>query len=754
MRLFICEKKNQASDIARVLGKAQQGDNHIAVPSKDIVLCWTFGHTLEQATPQDYDPAYAEWHADLLPIIPQQWKMQPISDKKALLRTIQSNLKQCSEVIIATDAGREGELIAREILVFSGYKGPTRRLWVSALDDASLKKALTNLLPGSAKQGLYQSALCRARLDWLYGMNLTRAYTLMLRNKIPAPEGEKPKPFGVGRVKTPTLSIVVARDLAIENFKSHDFFKVTATVSPQKGGEFSARWLHPESVTSDEAGNCLDKAAAEACANRTKGATGEVTAIEVVPKKMKQPLGYPLDVLQTECGRRFGMRAKKVLEICQSLYDHHKITTYPRADCAYLPTSMIAEAGDVLAAISALPDLAKLLPKADANIRSAIWNDKKVSESDHHAIIPTTKKPDLGALSQEEKLVYEVIARRYLAQFFPAHEYDQTTVTLAFGHDQFRASGRTVRVLGWKELYQSETKEKEGDEEDEAKLPPLADADAVKAKDAQCTVGKTNPPERYTEGTLIEAMKKAGRFVTDEKLRSILRDTSGIGAQSTRTSIIEELINQGLIERKKESKGKGKGKAKEVLISSERGRALIKHVHPSLKNPGLTAVWEQLLDDIAQGKGDATQFMAKQTDFVTKLIDSLREHIPVTPRRAAEERANCPACNGKGTAVRRYSAKRESHFWVCDKKSCGKFFGDNNGELDVAKYTAEQAKLASGEDCPICSKGKLVARKRASGEAFWGCNNYPKCTATAPDMNGKPDLDRARERVAEKKPAK
>ncbi|WP_081620051.1 DNA topoisomerase III [Thioalkalivibrio sp. ALE9] len=655
MRLFLAEKPSQARDIARVLGVSRK--ENACIRGDGVTVTWCFGHLLEMAPPQDYDPALKQWRVETLPILPDQWRMNVRPKVKGHFSSIRSLLKQASEVVVATDADREGETIAREVLELCGYRGPVQRLWLAALDETSVRKALANLLPGDQTYPLYRAGVARARADWLVGMNLTRAYTLAARAR--GYDGV----LSVGRVQTPTLKLVVDRDRAIEQFKPVPYYEVSVRCG-HTNGSWEARWVPPEGV-SDAEGRCTSQQAAASVAQRVQGVQGTVTLAQTERKRENAPLPYDLSTLQQEASKRLGMGAQEVLDTAQSLYEKHKATSYPRTDCRYLPVSQHGEARDVLQGLMQSDStIEHLVEGADASVQGRCWNDAKITA--HHAIIPTTAAADVHAMSSREQAVYDLIRRRFIAQFYPAYEYDQTRLEVAAEGETFRAQGRVNRRSGWRVLIQTDASAEERNESAQA-LPSVQKGDPVSLAGAQIRDKETTPPERFTQGTLLAAMKNIARTIADERLRRVLKENTGIGTEATRAGIIQTLMDRGYLEEQKKK-----------LTSTAAARSLIDALPDPVKDPSTTALWEQALDQIANGEGEIDGFLQRQAEWVKRLVQHVQQ-------QGAD---------------------------------------------------AVQVEAQAQNACPTCS-APMRRRKGGSG-AFWGCTRYPDCTTTLPDQGGKP----------------
>lgn len=612
--LYLCEKPSQARDIARVLKASGRGDGFLH--GNGVQVTWCFGHLLEQAEPAAYGEQYKRWNLASLPILPQQWKLEVKKSGAKQFKVVKSLLAKTQHVVIATDADREGEMIAREVMELCCYRGQVSRLWLSALDDASIRKALGQLRPGSSTENLYQAGLARSRADWLVGMNLSRAYTLTAQRsgQLQANAGA----LSVGRVQTPTLRLVVDRDEQIRNFTPVDYWDVIAHCLPANETQtFKANWVPGKGKQGvDEDGRCVDPALAERVVAACQGQQADVLRCDTERKRQAAPLPYDLSSLQVEASRRWRLSAQQVLDIAQALYERHKLVTYPRTDCGYLPVSQHSDAKEVFEALVQTDStLTELVAQANPSLKSKAWNDSKITA--HHGIIPTAAAGRLEQLSEYERSIYDLIRRRYLAQFFPAYEYDQTTIELDCQGYRFRATGRVSRVLGWKVAYQepeAETQDNKSEVNDaEAQaLPSLKKGDQVLIQELTSHKRQTKPPPPYTEGTLIQAMKGIAKLVENPKLKAILKENAGIGTEATRAAIIETLLQRKLLERE--------GKRK-CLRATPKGIDLIGMLPGAVKNPALTAAWEQALEAVASGEMSLAEFMDKQEHWLRKVLE-------------------------------------------------------------------------------------------------------------------------------------
>jgi DNA topoisomerase-3 len=655
MRLFLCEKPSQGKDIARVLGAGQRGNG--CYSGAGTVVTWCIGHLIEAAPPEAYGEQYKRWSLEQLPIFPERWRVEPKAATAAQLKIVKQLVGQASELVIATDADREGEMIAREIIDLCGYRGPIQRLWLSALNDASIRKALGVLKPSSETLPLYYAALARSRADWLIGMNLSRLFTLLGR------QAGYDGVLSVGRVQTPTLALVVNRDREVARFISVPYWVVEVALSVG-GQSFLANWITPDGCT-DDAGHCLQQAAAQQAADRLRMAgSAQVVSVETERVREAPPLPFDLGTLQELCSRRLGLDVQETLDIAQSLYETHKATTYPRSDSGYLPESMFAEVPAVLAAVLATdPSLRPLFEQLDRTQHSRAWNDGKVSA--HHGIIPTLEPANLSAMSDKERAVYRLIRAHYLAQFLPHHEFDRTTAQLLCGGQSLQAIGKQVIVSGWHQaLDMPEADDADGDAAPRSQvLPVLREGLSCQIGQVALKALKTLPPKPYTQGDLIKAMKGVAKLVTDPRLKQKLKETTGIGTEATRASIIKGLLDRGYLLKK--------GRA---VRASEAAGTLIDAVPAAITDPGTTAVWEQALDMIEAGDMTLETFVAKQSMWITQLVQQYR---------------------GASLAI----------------------------------------KLPEGPACPLC--GSATRQRTGKTGPFWSCRHYPDCKGTLPVQNGR-----------------
>lgn len=722
MRLFIAEKPSVARAIAAELSNPRSQQTHIQCGAD--VVTWCFGHLLEQAMPEDYDERYKAWKEEDLPIIPDTWKLLPKPDSKAQLKAIGELLKSASQVVNAGDPDREGQLLVDEVLEHFRYKGPVQRFWVSAQDSVSIKRGLGTLKDNRGFAGMANAAKARGCADWLIGMNLSRAFTLKAQRG-----GGERKVLSVGRVQTPTLSLVVDRDRAIEAFKPSPY-KILTGQFLHANGTFLARWTPKEgSPGLDSEGRLVDENVAMRVIAESAGKMGRIQAYTQEPKKEWQPRAWSLTSLTAAASARFGHKADEVLKAAQSLYEQ-KLTSYPRTDCEYLPESQHGDAKSVLAAMLGMRgELRDLFAQADPSRKSKTWNDAKITA--HHGIIPTQhRQGDLSKLSRIETDVYDLIFFAYLAQFFPEHEYLSTKVVVEVSGHEFAASGKQVTVIGWKAaMADPEPAEAADDKEPEQKLPPMALGDSAACKGVESKDLKTKPPKAFTEGTLLKAMENIHKFVEDEEHKKLLKEGDGIGTPATRASILAELKRRGFL--------LNKGKA---ILSTPLGRQLVDSLPDQVKSPVLTAVYERQLRAIESGAESLSTFLSGQAEFVRERVqDASQGSITL----ASADKIPCPGC--KEGHLRRAKG-RSGFFWGCSRwqQGCKATFEDKKGKPDLGPKKAVP--------CPVCGQGELRSRSSANGK-FWGCNRYPDCRATYEDEKGKPVLVKAPKTVIQAAPS-
>lgn len=641
MRLFICEKPSQGRDLAGVLGLSKRGDGFISGPGGTVT--WAVGHLLETAPPETYGKQYGKpWNISALPIVPPVWQVVVKKDTQSQFKVIERLLRQVDEVVIATDADREGEVIARELLEYCRFEGPVSRLWLTALDEQSIRTALGDIRNGADTLGMYHAGLGRARADWLIGMNLSRLYTL--RAAMTGFDGV----VSIGRVQTPTLALVVRRDREIASFVPKPWWQVKALLHAG-GMTFPAQWV-PAKVYTDEEKRCIHQNIAIQVAQLCRQAgKARVTLSETKRESASAPQAFTLGTLQQACGKLWDMSPQKVLDTAQSLYETHKATTYPRTDCGFLPESMRTEIPSVLDAIRRNdPEIAPVLSQLNPAFVSPVWNDKKITA--HHGIIPTRNTFQLSALNEAERRVYGLIRRNYLAQFLPSYESDVTRLEFDIGGQLFRTTGRTEVVKGWKVLFGKDEDEPQAAAGDDSVSLPVLNQDSVCAvTGADVTQQMTRPPAYYTFATLIAAMMNASRFVTDLALRRILKENAGLGTEATRAGIIEQLLKRDFIVLKGRQ-----------LRATDLACDIIDALPVQLTEPGMTALWEQALDEVSAGRMKLDDFLARQVSWTRQLV-AQGLHQPVNLR--VPPVPPCPLCGGK---TRKRQGEKGA-FWSCER---------------------------------------------------------------------------------------
>lgn len=658
MRLFLCEKPSQGKDIGKVLGATQRDNGCLKGPG--VIVTWCIGHLVEAAPPEAYDEQLKRWSIEQLPIIPERWRVEVKPKTATQFKVVKQLLEQATELVIATDADREGEMIAREIIELCDYRGPIRRLWLSALNDASIRKALAALKPSSETLPMYHSALARSRADWLVGMNLSRLFTMLGR------QAGYDGVLSVGRVQTPTLKLVVDRDREISQFVCVPFWAIDVVLSAT-GPSFIAQWLSPESCT-DDAGRCLQESVAQQAAQQMRTASvAQVISVETERIREGPPLPFDLGTLQEVCSKQLGLDVQETLDIAQALYEIHKATTYPRSDSGYLPESMLSEVPAVLdSMLKTDPTLQSVIGQLDRTQRSRAWNDSKVTA--HHGIIPTLEPANLSAMSEKELAVYRLIRAHYLAQFLPHHEFDRTIARLSCTDQTLQAVGKQIVIPGWR-LVLAEQLPEDADDDTAPRsqvLPALKQGLSCHVTGVDLKVLKTLPPRPFTQGELVKAMKSVAKLVSDPRLKQKLKDTVGIGTEATRANIINGLLTRGYLIKE--------GRA---VRASDAAGTLIDAVPAAIADPGTTAVWEQALDMIEAGQLTHKVFIDKQSAWIAQIIaqyqgTALSIKVPQGPP--------CPLC---GSATRQRTGKN-GLFWSCSR------YPDCKGTLPVESANAKR----------------------------------------------------------------
>ena len=698
MRLFIAEKPNLGKAIARGLGggRTEQG----CIRCGDNIVTWCFGHLLEPAYPEAYCPEYAQWRREHLPIIPSSWKYVVKRTSKAQLDTIGKLLRDAASVVHAGDPDREGQLLVDEVLEHFRYRGPVFRIWLPSLDDRSVSIALGNITDNAANAPLRDAARARMMADWLVGINATRALTITGR------ENGRTEVLSLGRVQTPTLALVVARDREIAHFKPSDYFVLRASII-HPHGECSVTFVPSDSQDGlDSSGRLVDLAQVAAVLESVNGKEGTVLESLREKKTRPAPLPHCLSSLQKSASARLGMSAKRVLDVAQSLYEK-KLTTYPRTDCRYLPEEQHGEAASILSSLAGVSGLEQLAGKADSSLKSTVWNTKKITA--HHAIIPTGEPAE--SLAGEERALFLLIATAYCLQFHPPMRYEAQKIAVALGDTRWEASGRRLLEAGWTALSRDDD---DSDEQEQELLPLMEQGDAVRCRNAESVRKKTSPPSRFSEGSLIDAMAHVHLLVKDGQAKATLKESKGLGTEATRANIIETLKERGYLVAEKKS-----------IVSTPLGQEIIDLTPPALKDPITTAAWEDQLEAIAQGKGNLDAFLSEQKRLLPTLL------APILERKASPVHV-CPDC---GAALQRRKRKKDgSWFWSCSAyPDCKTILPDDNGKPGSPRPKPTLSEHA----CKACGK-PLVLRSSAKGK-FYGCSDYPRCKQIYPvGENGAP----------------
>ncbi len=655
--LVIAEKPSVGRDIARVL-KCNKNINGAIEGSKYIVT-WGLGHLVTLSDPEQYNPKYKEWNMQDLPMIPKYLRLEVIRQTGKQYNAVKSqiNRKDVNEIVIATDAGREGELVARWILDKAGNQKPIKRLWISSVTDKAIREGFANLKPGKDYDNLYRAAVSRAEADWLVGINATRALTCKYNAQL-----------SCGRVQTPTLAMIAKREEEIRNFKPVLYYGLTAVVTKNDGLKQSMKmqWVEPKSKSS----RSFDKDKVEYVLENIKGQEAKVIKVARSEKRKPAPQLYDLTELQREANKKYDFSAKETLNIMQRLYENHKVLTYPRTDSRYLTTDIVDTLKERLLAISVGPYRKLVAQVKVIKPTKAFVDNSKVS--DHHAIIPTEQYPQLDHMTLEERKIYDLVVKRFLAVLYPAYEYEQTSVEVEIGGQVFTAKGNLVKKAGWKEVYDNHY---DDGEEENTDVIAVNQGDKLKVSQLSMTEGKTKPPAPFNEATLLSAMENPVKYMESRDKEDIktLGETGGLGTVATRADIIEKLFNSYLLEKK----------GKEIHITAK-AKQLLELVPADLKKPELTADWERKLSKIAKGSLRRDTFMTDIKKYTNELIDEIKagegkfRHDNITNHK-------CPNCGKYLLLVKgKNSTKR-----VCQDRECG---------------YKETVSRTSNARCPKCHK--------------------------------------------------
>lgn len=632
-KLVLAEKPSVGKELARVLGCRQRGDGYLM--GGKYIVTWALGHLVTLADPEAYDDKYKSWRMEDLPMLPGKMKLVVIKETTKQFRVVKNLIKRedVSELIIATDAGREGELVARWIMEKAGWTGKTSRLWISSQTDKAIREGFERLRPASDYDNLFKSARARSEADWLVGLNVTRALTCKFNAQLSA-----------GRVQTPTLALIVSREDEIKKFVPKDYWSVKI-----KAGGISATWRDAAG-----SGRIFDQGKAEKLARSLGGNTCTAISVTKRRKTKNPPTAYDLTELQRDANKKFAYSAKETLRIMQSLYEYHKVLTYPRTDSRYIPEDVVSTLGDRLRAVAtgSFRDAARAVIKRKP-VTKFIVNNAKVT--DHHAIIPTEESPDFMSMSGEEKNIYGLVVKRFLAVLSQPAEYEEVKITFESGGENFYASGRTIIEPGWMTSGETVDSDDEDDEDRNISLPPVKQGDKHKITEAKTHARKTAPPARYTEATLLTAMEHPSGQVESRELKKVLQETSGLGTPATRADIIEKLFSTFYVERR--------GKE---LVPTSKGIQLVGIVPEDLRSAELTARWEQRLTLISKGKTNDREFVADMRKYAETMVAAVKNsqaayvHDNMT-------KSKCPDC---GKYLLDVKGKKGSML-VCPDRECG-----------------------------------------------------------------------------------
>lgn len=689
--LVLAEKPSVGRELARVLGSSQRKEGYIDGPKYTVT--WALGHLVTLADPEKYGEQYKKWELETLPMLPKKMELVVIGQTSKQYSVVKNLLKTADSLVIATDAGREGELVARWILAKAGFKKPIKRLWISSQTDKAIKEGFANLKDGRDYENLYHSAQCRAEADWVVGINVTRALTCKYNAQLSA-----------GRVQTPTLAMICDREREIKAFVPKDFFGV----SIQTDG-FKLTWGDKKTHNT----RIADKATAESVLKKLQGGKVSIITLKKEHKREPAPLLYDLTELQRDANRKYSYTAKETLNHMQKLYEVHKLLTYPRTDSRYISQDIVATLTERLRAISIgnYAPFAKNILKNGVRPSKRFVDDTKVS--DHHAIIPTEQYVDMSALSAEERRVYDLVVKRFLAVLGDDFIYESLKISADVNGESFSATGKTILDKGWKKVYDGaeiidDDDEPEAEEKSQV-LPPLQQGLKLPLLAAKITTGKTKPPARYNEATLLSAMEHPGKFVESRELRTVLDDARGIGTPATRADIIEKLFLSSYVERR----------GKDIFPLSK-GMQLVEIVPQDLKSAELTAKWEQQLTLISRGALQATKFNREMQEYATTLVQNVKMSSTEYHHDNAT-RNRCPLCD---KFLLEINGKR-GKMHVCPDRECG--YRQNLSQTSNAR-------------CPKCRKNlevvgdgekKIYTCKCGFREKFERFNEYLKENSSA-----------------------
>ncbi|MDA2517227.1 DNA topoisomerase III [Bacillus cereus] len=699
--VVIAEKPSVARDIARVLKCDKKGNGYLE--GSKYIVTWALGHLVTLADPESYDVKYKKWNLEDLPMLPERLKLTVIKQTGKQFNAVKNQLlrKDVNEIIVATDAGREGELVARWIIDKVKLNKPIKRLWISSVTDKAIKDGFANLKPGKAYDNLYASAVARSEADWYIGLNATRALTTRFNAQL-----------NCGRVQTPTVAMIASREDEIKNFKAQTYYGIEAQTMEKlkltwQDANGNSRSFNKEKI--DGIVKSLDK----------HNAT--VVEIDKKQKKSFSPGLYDLTELQRDANKKFGYSAKETLNIMQKLYEQHKVLTYPRTDSRYISSDIVGTLPERLKACGVgeyRPFAHKVLQKPIKPNKSFV-DDSKVS--DHHAIIPTEGYVNFSAFTDKERKIYDLVVKRFLAVLFPAFEYEQLTLRTKVGSETFIARGKTILHAGWKEVYENRFEDDDvTDDVKEQLLPHIEKSDTLTVKLLMQTSGQTKAPARFNEATLLSAMENPTKYMDtqNKQLADTLKSTGGLGTVATRADIIDKLFNSFLIEKR----------GKDIHITSK-GRQLLDLVPEELKSPTLTGEWEQKLEAIAKGKLKKEVFISEMKNYTKEIVSEIKS----SDKKYKHDNISTKSCPDCGKPMLEVNGKK-GKMLVCQDRECGH-------RKNVSRTTNAR--------CPQCKK-KLELRGEGAGQIFACKCGYREKLSTFQERRKKESGNKADKRDVQK----
>ncbi|WP_144650781.1 DNA topoisomerase III [Bacillus cereus] len=699
--IVIAEKPSVARDIARVLKCDKKGNGYLE--GSKYIVTWALGHLVTLADPESYDVKYKQWNLEDLPMLPERLKLTVIKQTGKQFNAVKSQLlrKDVNEIIVATDAGREGELVARWIIDKVRINKPIKRLWISSVTDKAIKDGFANLKPGKAYDNLYASAVARSEADWYIGLNATRALTTRFNAQL-----------NCGRVQTPTVAMIANREDEIKNFKAQTYYGIEA----QTADRLKLTWQ-------DANGNSrsFNKEKIDGIVKGLDKHNATVVEIDKKQKKSFSPGLYDLTELQRDANKKFGYSAKETLNIMQKLYEQHKVLTYPRTDSRYISSDIVGTLPERLKAcgVGEYRPLAHKVLQKPIKANKSFVDDSKVS--DHHAIIPTEGYVNFSAFTDKERKIYDLVVKRFLAVLFPAFEYEQLTLRTKVGNETFIARGKTILHAGWKEVYENRFEDDDVmDDVKEQLLPRIEKGDTLTVKLIMQTSGQTKAPARFNEATLLSAMENPTKYMDtqNKQLADTLKSTGGLGTVATRADIIDKLFNSFLIEKR----------GKDIHITSK-GRQLLDLVPEELKSPTLTGEWEQKLEAIAKGKLKKEVFISEMKNYTKEIVSEIKS----SDKKYKHDNISTKSCPDCGKPMLEVNGKK-GKMLVCQDRECGH-------RKNVSRTTNAR--------CPQCKK-KLELRGEGAGQIFACKCGYREKLSTFQERRKKESGNKADKRDVQK----